>query len=470
PVPVLVPVPALPALNNDFDAVSLYDLTGQIIDSLAYFSSWGSRYGVSLERIYWERKTQDSTNWRLSSAALGATPGQVNSASPFEVDLAISPQGISFEPAQPKFGQEVLVSVEIKNVGRESVSGYKVRFFDDANQDSVLQEIEELVAPVLSYEVLANEVSQVIQVTLEPLSSGIHSLYILVEHPWDQNRNNDSASVELKVGFLAGDVIINEIMYAPLAGYGEWVELYNPSLKSINLRQWSLADADALVSLGNRSIELPPAGYAVIAADSSVRDFFGPFTAPLLIPSKSLPALNNDFDTIMILDFNGNRIDSLTYYSSWGGEQGVSLERINPRLSSTDSSNWSSCVFAKGGTPGERNSIFTQVVPASTELSISPNPFSPDSDGRDDFAVISYSLPLTTASVNIKIFDVRGRLVRTLFNNEPSGAQRSVIWDGRDDNNQVLRMGIYIVYLEALNSLAGVIQTAKKTVVLAKKL
>ena len=74
------------------------------------------------------------------------------------------------------------------------------------------------------------------------------------------------------------------------------------------------------------------------------------------------------------------------------------------------------------------------------------------------------------SQVNIKIYDSRGRLVRILSNNMASGSTGSVIFDGRGDDGLALRMGIYIIYLEALNSSTGQNQILKTTVVVARKL
>jgi len=37
-----------------------------------------------------------------------------------------------------------------------------------------------------------------------------------------------------------------------------------------------------------------------------------------------------------------------------------------------------------------------------------------------------------------------------LANNHPSGSSGSVIFDGRDDSGEALRIGIYIIFLEAI--------------------
>jgi hypothetical protein len=146
------------------------------------------------------------------------------------------------------------------------------------------------------------------------------------------------------------------------------------------------------------------------------------------------------------------------------------LERINPSLTISDSSNRSSCVDPNGSTAGKRNSIFTEFVPQQATITVSPQPFSPDGDGRDDFAIVQFQVPATTATAQVKIYDVRGRLVRQLLNNTPIDATYEVIWNGRDDAGQLAPTGIYIVYLQAIQASGGVLVDARTTLVLARKL
>jgi len=47
---------------------------------------------------------------------------------------------------------------------------------------------------------------------------------------------------------------------------------------------------------------------------------------------------------------------------------------------------------------------------------------------------------------------------------------QSVIFDGRDDSGEALRIGIYIIFLEAINEGSGVVETMKTVVVVARKL
>ena len=57
-----------------------------------------------------------------------------------------------------------------------------------------------------------------------------------------------------------------------------------------------------------------------------------------------------------------------------------------------------------------------------------------------------------------------------LANSQTSGSSGSVIFDGRDDSDEALRIGIYIIFLEAINEGAGVVENLKTVVVVARKL
>jgi hypothetical protein len=49
-------------------------------------------------------------------------------------------------------------------------------------------------------------------------------------------------------------------------------------------------------------------------------------------------------------------------------------------------------------------------------------------------------------------------LIRTLTNNQPGGSSGSVIFDGRDDSGEALRIGIYIIFLKAINKGSSLVE------------
>ena len=272
-------------------------------------------------------------------------------------------------------------------------------------------------------------------------------------------------------------IVINEIMYDPAANVSEYVEFYNLSSDIINLGGWKIEDENGNTNkLVETSFDILPKEYFILMADSSALAAYNLSEYPNknIVGSSSLGLVNTG-ELILLKDVRGNVIDSVFYSDKWNNKniastKGKSLERINPSLNGNNPLNWSTCVNILGGTPGNQNSIFAENLNQSANISVEPNPFSPDNDGFEDFAVINYNLTQATAQVRIKIFDSKGRLVRSLLNNQASGQSGSVIFDGLDDENHALRMGIYIIFLEALNDNSGVVEAIKTTVVVARKL
>jgi hypothetical protein len=272
-------------------------------------------------------------------------------------------------------------------------------------------------------------------------------------------------------------LIINEIMFDPESGESEYVEFINLSNDSVNAGGWRIENENSnFYRLSDISFTIPAGSYFVLASDSSI---FNRYTIPddrfITTAGTSNLGLVNTGELILLKDVKSNVIDSVWYQSNWHNRnitntKGKSLERINPALNGNDPFNWSTSVDPFGGTPGKVNSIFAQNLNQEKNISVSPNPFSPDNDGFEDFTIINYNLTQPTAQVRIKIFDNKGRLVRTLLNNAPSGQSGSVSFDGLDDDGQVLRIGIYIIFLEAMNDNAGVVETMKTVVVVARKL
>lgn len=356
---------SIPALNNDKDGVVIYDDRGLVIDSVFYFSNWGSSKR-SLERISFDRASNISSNWAASIADSGATPGKPNSV-------------MNIQPALPM------------------------------------------------------------------------------------------------------SISINEIMYEPLTGHAEFVELYNNSNDSINLAGWKLIEGgNKTFIISTSTFYLKPQEYFVIASDSSILNLF-PYlgdnlTSKLIrIMNTSDLSLSNSGDIVILKDIFGNTIDSVAYSPKWHNSEiedskGRSLEKINPTLNSNDGRNWTTSVNPIGGTPLKQNSVYTKKLPTTSKVEINPNPFSPDNDGFEDFTIISYQLPVATSQIRVRIFDSVGRLIRTLADNEPTSSSGSIIFDGLDNNKQPLRIGIYIVLLEAINQQNGVVEQIKKPIVIAKRL
>jgi hypothetical protein len=283
-------------------------------------------------------------------------------------------------------------------------------------------------------------------------------------------------SVTGLVSYKPHSIIINEIMSNPNPYGSEFIEIYNISNDTVNLGGWTINDESGnSISVSNVNRDLDNKSYFLIAADSSIIKNYSinDLRNVNIINASSLSLATNE-DIIILKDALQNTIDSIHYFESWHNPnfiitKGKSLEKINPYFSGNDPNNWSTSTNPAGATPGRQNSIYITSTNSESRVSVSPNPFSPDNDGYEDFTIIHYKLEQNIAQVRIKIFDSKGRLVRTLENNFASGNAGSIIFDGLDDSKQPLRIGIYIALIEAFNQNNGSTERMKAAIVVAKK-
>lgn len=281
------------------------------------------------------------------------------------------------------------------------------------------------------------------------------------------------------IAFQKGCLVINEIMYDPLTSGTEWIEFLNTSSQTINLNGWNLKDNNGQFALTDScGYLINPGDYLVVAKDSNLYKNFSHLKNPELNQkiyfNKNL-SISNDGEALTEFDFFRNIIDSVYFSQSWNNPdlidtKGISLERINPSFGSNQRDNWNSSADINGGTPGKRNSIYLENAVSNSNVLIEPNPFSPDGDGFEDFTLIKYKLKFGISQMVVKVFDIKGRLVRTLINNQITGSDGTIIFDGLTDRNERLRIGIYIVLIEAVDSRGGLIEKVKTPVVIAAKL
>ena len=274
-----------------------------------------------------------------------------------------------------------------------------------------------------------------------------------------------------------GSLIINEIMYDPAVTNSEYLEFYNASNDSIQLGGLQIkVGISSKAKLSNTFLKIAPKEYFILSEDTLIFQTY-PWlkTESKVCIASSGFSLLNDGELLVLKDMTGKTLDSLFYSPSWHNKNVIStknksLERLNPALNSNDDSNWNTSVNNFGGTPGRVNSIFTENLSHQSNVTVDPNPFSPDNDGFEDFTIINLDLNQTLAQVRIKVFDSGGRLVRVLENSLPSASKNSIIFDGMDDAGKPLRIGIYILLIETVSANGGATQTLKAPVVIARKL
>ncbi|MGA9116897.1 MAG: lamin tail domain-containing protein [Bacteroidota bacterium] len=474
--------PGLPTYcwNNGGDAVVLEDNLGGMQDSLRYHPLWGGAAGVSLERVNPRGAAQDSANWSSSLDPRGGTPGGPNSVVQLAWDLSIR---AGEETVRVAPGGNACFRFLIRNEGLQAVSGMEASLFRRTAADSAGAPDELIAARTLPLTLLPRETAEA-ELTWRVPPPGLHACLGRVAHPSDPRERNNEACVRALVACPPGAIVVNEIMYDPLPGRAEYVELLNPGPLEVDLSGWILADRPGLSGsrsefpFGAAPSPLRPGEMAVLSGDSSLVFQFphlaGMDRRLLRFGRGGSLGLNNDGDAVVLLDPAGRAVDSVPYEPGWHNPgladcSGRSLERLHPRLPSLRKSSWSTTALTAGGTPGLPNSLALSLPLSSAVLACSPNPFSPDGDGFEDAVIFRYATAATVSMVRLRIFDTRGRLIRTLLNNEPSGSRGDAVWDGRDDGSQRARIGMYVALLEAVEE-GGVVEAAKTVVVLASRL
>lgn len=473
-------LPDFPSLNDSGDGVVIKNADGITIDSLFYQSDWGGdNPGVSLERKDPGAASDDPSNWATSTAQGGFSAGTQSSV--FEEDS--SPPEIIFA-AQIDQTVEIIFSEFILVTGATtfSVNGTEAELLEWSDNQVIVEWTSASEAVSKSTGISVN-----VDITVSNISDIKGNIASEISSP-----------IASPISF--GDIVINEIMYDPLADsednlpdQTEYIELYNRSNSAISLEGIYLHDAPdeenevrTIDPVSSQYKWIQPGGYFLIYAEDEASSFAESKTARYfsmenesdqftMRVNRSNLSLASTGDAIYLADSTGTTIDSVFYEESWQNPNvfdtdGIALERINPDGPSNSENNWSSSTHVSGGTPNNQNTIFQEpgTAPESVGISFSPNPFSPDDDGFEDNLFINYTLDAPDYLLRVRIFDRYGRLVRELANNQQAGFEGSLIWDGLTDDRKKNRVGIYIVLFEAYNSANGSDRTFKETVVLAR--
>ncbi len=460
-----VGVTSFAGLNNAGDAIVLKSNLGVLLDSINYTDQWyqdpaKEDGGYSIELINPDDPCSDASNWIASNDIDGGTPGEVNSVYDLtpDIDAPFITTATAFAPN--------LLNIEF-NERVDSTSVANTMF--SSNPVLTIQSIDITEATPSQITIHFNEnlaFSTVYNIQLEDISDC-----------W-LNLTDVTASFVLAETGSAGDLVINEIMFNPLTGGSDWVEIYNRSDKVIDLFNWQLANFDNDTIANQKPITDPikihPDDYLVLTEDSTqiLQDYPAAITGKYYV--MDLPSYNNDSSTVYLLQDNTVR-DKVSYSEDWHFQlvddvDGKSLERIDTQNESDESSNWHTAAEAVGfATPGGENSQY-RAAEYNGEFNYTSNTVSPDNDGFEDVLQINYEFVEPGYLGTFTIFDDRGRLIRVLMKNELLGKQGSFTWDGLRDDGTKASIGTYVGVFETFSIQGALMFTKKKVFTVAGKI
>jgi len=475
-VPVLAPfgkavsVTNFLSLNHDGGLISLFSETGKTIHAVQYNSAWYKNElkkngGWTLEMINSKTPCNGISNWEASTDVKGGTPGKINSV-----------DGINNDETVPKLSRAfALNNTNLTLVFDEPLDSLKAAAINNYTIDNGIS-----VASATAVSPLFDKVNIVLNA---PMISG--TIYTITVHNISDCKGNvigskNSARFGISEDADSFDIVINEILFNPKPQGEDYVELYNRSQKIIDLSHVYIANRNSsnvissIQQITGENILLFPKDFMVLTSDPEViKNQYITTNPDAFINVSNMPSFPDDVGDVIILNNQGNIIDEVKYSDKWhfpliSNTEGVSLERIDYEGTSLQGNFHSAATSAGYGTPGYKNSQYRLNEEVQGEIKVTPDIFSPDNDGIDDFATINYSFPAPGYVANITIFDASGRAVRYLQRNALSGTKGYYRWDGLDDKSRKLPQGIYIIYTEIFNTV-GKKKQFKNTIVLARR-
>ena len=275
-----------------------------------------------------------------------------------------------------------------------------------------------------------------------------------------------------------GDIIINEILFDPLTGGSDFIELYNKSSKLIDLKNWNLGNIEkgeiANLTPISANFNLKSGEYVVITPDSSFQKEHYSVSNPGHFIQAILPNYNIDSSSVCLL-FNNELMDKVAYKQEWNfslldDTKGKSLERISSDGSSNESNNWhTSAESVNFATPGRINSQDYKYE-STGDFEFSSKTMSPDNDGFEDVLHVKYKMKSIGMIGTFSIYDATGSLIKTLFKNDLLATEGSFSWDGITIEQVKAPIGTYIGIFESYDAEGGTNFTKRKAFVVAGKL
>jgi hypothetical protein len=464
-------ISSFPSLYNDAGDIILSTEFGAVIHAIHYDKSWynnelKAKGGWSLEMIDLHDPCTGKGNWTSSISDSGGTPGKKNSVEAYNPDE--QPPYLVSAVTVDSMNVILLFDEPLDSFSTSAISNYLV-------SDGIGYPDSAFVQPPFFDRIAIH-----LQNPLLPGKIYLISVQQIEDCSGNEIGQNNICKAGIPEKALGGDIIFNEILFNPPPYGYDYLELFNRSSRIIKCSDLfiagknmdgSIKDPMALV---NEERIIFPGEYLLLTENPDwILQNYPMADKEHILSLNSLPSLPDDQGKIVLLNAVGEVLDELDYDHHWhspllANETGVSLERIRPDLPTSLASNWTSAAATAGyGTPGYKNSEFYEDSAGGNFISVEPKIFSPDFDGYHDFCFIHYSLPAAGYMGSISIYDVSGRKVCTLVNNIIWGTSGTFRWDGLDDQQNLLPMGHYIIYVELFLP-DGTVRNRKLVCVLAR--
>lgn len=290
-----------------------------------------------------------------------------------------------------------------------------------------------------------------------------------------------------------GDLVFSELMPRPLGDQPEYIEVANVSGRTMDLNGLVLGSGDTRRIIF-QPLVLAPGRVAVVyelpnaVGDAASEQFdaiaeafppaysagvgFGQFEASLgrgeflpdghglLIPVRGAIGLKDDGEILRLMSAGGVVLDSVAYspamhHPAVVDPTGRALERTVLSPTPLRLGAWSTSVTPGGGSPGlvpQRPGPPPSRPDAGLRVRLEPKTISPDGDGIDDRTIILAENLEHGTVVRVDVYDIDGRLVRSLESGTIADGTFSAEWSGLDDESRPVARGFYVALVRTASA------------------
>ena len=467
----VIGIARFPVLKKNSDFISLLSPDDKVIHAINYSINWyddpiKQKGGWSLEMIDTKQPCIGQLNWKSSNDLSGGSPGRINSVNGITEDHR-SPHLITIITTDPNH----ITLVFDKPMDSALAATSQNYIFSDG----LTIETDSAIAPFFE------RVNIKLSTPLDLKKSyTIHCSYLkdCIGNLMDENNSFKFGLPSLSDSF---DLIINEILFDPKPGGSDYIEIYNRSDKNIDLKNISVAtknlsnQIDQSYQISSITKMIFPGEFVLITKDTAkVMEQYLTLNEKLFVQIENFKKLPKDTGHIILLNQANQILDEVAYSSNWHfqlitNKEGLSLERTDYNRPSAFDNFHSASSSVGYGTPGYKNSQYNPNNLDPIYIKVSPEIISPDNDGIDDFATIEYQFPTPGYTSSITVYDALGRPVRYLEKNVINGTKGFYKWDGYGENHLTLKIGIYIIVTEVMDSNNGRKLRYKNAIVLARR-
>lgn len=251
----------------------------------------------------------------------------------------------------------------------------------------------------------------------------------------------DSFYNEFALPAWTGDyegLVINEFLASndrygqdETGSYADWVEIYNDGPGPINMTGVHLTDDLTQTTKWEfPAVSLPAGERLIVWCDEDIGQ--GPLHA-----NFKLSASGEEVGLFAPLKFGNEAIDTIVY--------GAQATDVSSGRIADGATLWAYLSPPTFNRANDDSSGMPPYIPDGVALSQNyPNPFSHET-------TLEVGLP-TSGHVRLRIYDSRGRLVRTLLDEYQAAGVHPIAWLGEDDSGRPVPSGLYIMRMQYGNS------------------